>query len=448
MSRVLFIVCCIGAAFVLIGGGAPEQTGQPDPTGQPEQSGQAEVVTVVFPNDLAIINMEIFQGIASRFEDETGIPVDIQSPSLTEYPEYIANMLETGENIDLALISSPTIAGYVWFDLLHPLDDIVDSSLLQDMTPSMIKQSTFRSADGRSNRYGIGLTDSTVLLYGNRQYLEQIDARIPRSIDDAWTGEEFDEILQQLLLLPDVDWPLELYRNYSDDSEWLPYAFESIFLSGGRGFVDRDTATALGVLNSLQNIALAEAMRQWIEQEWVVPGEAGDDLFYTAQNVALAWGGHWIWDEAVEELGDNLVAIPLPNFGGGIRPPNGDWLWIAPITADSEAAGRFLSFMLSDVLYRQWLSRQNIYPGLASFAAEMPKYTDKSQMAIAFAQSEYAEPRIKHPAYGTISTVMQRALAKILNGSEASATLREAANMIDDEIDRNYSNGNDAVDIQ
>ena len=69
------------------------------------------------------------------------------------------------------------------------------------MTPSNVAQCTY-PIDNKL--YAISYADSTVLLYCNKTYLDKVGARIPTSVEDAWTVDEFDDILTKLAALPEV----------------------------------------------------------------------------------------------------------------------------------------------------------------------------------------------------------------------------------------------------
>ncbi|MGO7428587.1 sugar ABC transporter substrate-binding protein, partial [Rhizobium ruizarguesonis] len=94
---------------------------------------------------------------------------------------------------------------YVWSGYLQAVKPLIDKDLLDDMTDSNIAQGTYPID---KDLYAIGLTDSSVVLYGNKKYLEAIGARIPKSVDDAWTREEFEGYLEKLSKLEGVKWPI------------------------------------------------------------------------------------------------------------------------------------------------------------------------------------------------------------------------------------------------
>jgi len=62
-------------------------------------------------------------------------------------------------------------------------------------------------------------------------------------------------------------------------------------------------------------------------------------------------------------MGDNVVVLPLPNFGKGAVCPNGARVWtISRTSAAPEVAGRFISFLLKDEGYREVARNNSTFP--------------------------------------------------------------------------------------
>jgi len=91
----------------------------------------------------------------------------------------------------------PFIYNYAWSGFLQPIDRYVSAEMRADILPSILAQGTY---DG--DLYSLGTFDSGLGLYGNRAYLEAAGVRIPTSVQDAWTLEEFEEALAALTALP------------------------------------------------------------------------------------------------------------------------------------------------------------------------------------------------------------------------------------------------------
>ena len=372
---------------------------------------------------------------AERFE-AANPDVDVQfiyAPH-DAYNEKFSAAVMAKQLPDVMELDAPFLANYVWSGYLQPIKPLIDKDVLDDMTESNIAQGTYPID---KDLYAIGLTDSSVVLYGNKKYLEAIGARIPKSVDDAWSREEFETYLEKLSKLDGVKWPIDTFRGYGIKTEWITYAYGPILQSAGCDLIDRKAWKSEGTLDSDACVDALAMMQKWVKNGWVVPQSAGTNQFFAEGNpAALALGGHWVYAEAVAAMKDNIVVLPLPKFGAKAASPNGTWIWaITKTSKHPDIAAKFISFLLKDKEYRAYVASQSGYPGLKSFAAESPLYADGGPMAIAFEQaSKTAVARPPHPAYPTITSAFMQAVDEVFNGGDPKEALTTAAKKIDEDI--------------
>jgi multiple sugar transport system substrate-binding protein len=133
---------------------------------------------------------------------------------------------------------------------------------------------------------------------------------------------------------------------------------------------------------------------------------------------------------------DNVVVMPLPNFGKKSASPNGTWIWaVTKASEHPDVAGKYISFMLADKDYREFTKSVSGFPGMKSFAAESPLYAPGGAMAIAFEQaSKSAVPRPPHPAYPALTAAFMQAFDSAMNGADVKESLSTAAKKIDEDI--------------
>ena len=70
--------------------------------------------------------------------------------------------------------------------------------------------------------YSVGFWDAALAIFARKSVLEENGIRIP-TLDEPWTGEEFDEILVKLKDSGKYEYPLNI--GMADKGEWYPYAF-------------------------------------------------------------------------------------------------------------------------------------------------------------------------------------------------------------------------------
>lgn len=372
---------------------------------------------------------------AMRWAEETGANVTYNAIPSSGYNDAVNAAAAAGDLPDVLMIDGPNVANYVWAGYLRPLNGLVEQSLLDDMTPAMKAQGTY-GPDG--NIYCVGPVDAGLSILGNRAYLEAAGVRIPEGIDDAWTREEFEAALAALAELEAVDHPLDMKLNYGV-GEWLTYAFSPIVQSFGGDLIDRETWTAEGTLNSPETVAALEMVQGWAENDWIVPGSAGDAAFYGDQTAALSWIANWGVGPGEEGLGEDLVLLPVPNFGEGPVTALGSWCWtITRDAEDPEAAADLLEALL-DPSVIEGMYEAGVYPsGRVSALEQTPRYAEGGDLALYQQQLDtIAVERPVHPAYPIISSEFAQAFDDILNGADVQETLDEAAEAIDQDIEDN-----------
>lgn len=404
-------------------------------------------VALAAPSNAAALRM-MFQGdpyeidaisaAAKAYEAANpGTTIELIHTPHDSYNEKIGAAVSAGNLPDILELDAPFLSNYVWSGFLQPVDGLIDPKLLADMTPSNISQGTY-PPDGKL--YATALVDSTVVLYASKKQLESLNIRIPASVEDAWTGEEFEKALETLSTAPGVKWPIDLFRGYGTKTEWITYAYEPLLVSAGCDLIDRTTWTSEGTLDSDVCVKTATMMADWVKKGWVVPQSAGTNQFYAeGRPAALALGGHWVYAEALKSMGDDLIALPLPKLGDKGASPNGTWIYaISKDASDPEAAGKFLSFMIQNPEFRAAYRDHSAFPGLNSFAAESPLYAEGGPLAVAFEQAaKTAVPRPPHPAYPAITLAVQTAFTDIFDGADPKEELTKAAQEIDADIEDN-----------
>ncbi len=329
---------------------------------------------------------------------------------------------------DLLEFDGPFLYAYVWQGRLQPLDDLLPVLLVDDLLPSIRQQGRYRE-----RLWSVGTFDSGLGLYADGARLEAAGIRTP-SLDRPWRSEEFETILDRLAQDDPDGQVLDLKLNYA--GEWYTYAFSPLLQSAGGDLINRKRYDhASGVLNGAASVKALGNVQQWIERGRVDPNI--DDAAFTSRRVALALGGHWNHPRYHEQLGEDLLLLPLPDFGQGIRTGQGSWSWA--VTAGSEhpqAAARFLAFLLQPEEVLAMSAANGAVPATRSAIAQSPHYREGGPLRLFVDQLEggQAVPRPRTPAYPVITAEFQKTFERIRSGAAVQATLDESARVIDNEI--------------
>ena len=327
----------------------------------------------------------------------------------------------------------PFLYNYAWAGYLMPLDDYVSQDLKDDFLPSIIDQGTYGG-----KLYSLGTFDSGLSIWANKSYLEEAGVRIPTSIDDPWTMDEFMNALEALKGLDQVEYPLDLKLNYGAGDEWNTYAFSPIIQSFGGDLIDRtDYQSSDGVLNGPESVAALEWFQSLFEMGYANPAPAGDDSFYGSKTAALSYVGHWMYGPHTEGLGDDAILVPMPIFGEKAVTGMGSWNWgLTSSCPNPDAAWEFLNFLITPDEILHMTNANGAVPARKSAIAQSELYAEGGLLNLFVQQLEggVAVPRPQTPAYPTITSAFKTVIWNIIAGADVQGELDNAVQIIDQDI--------------
>jgi multiple sugar transport system substrate-binding protein len=197
--------------------------------------------------------------------------------------------------------------------------------------------------------------------------------------------------------------------------------------------------SAKGVLDGPQSVAAMSHFQRWFEQGWTRAVFDRTDDFEKGR-VALSWTGHWKYASYRAALGADLVLLPLPDFGHGIKTGMGSWSWsISSTCRDAAGAWAFLEHLMSAREIARITNANGAVPARRSLIARSKLYGDAGPLRI-FAQQLEAGMGVRRPAtpgYSTISRAFAAAVGEIIAGEDVQTALSDAARSIDAATARN-----------
>ncbi|MBT2497736.1 extracellular solute-binding protein [Agromyces sp. ISL-38] len=355
------------------------------------------------------------------------------------YTQTIANT-PADKLPDVLDIDSPTLASFVYNQKLSPLSEYVDQTTIDNATPGSIAEGTY---DGEL--YGLAQFDAAIGLLGNRSILEAAGVTIPTSVDEAWTADEFADVLEKVAAVSPSGKAIDL-REGGFSGEWGTFAFSPLLYSAGGAILEDGRAS--GALDSDASIEALTTFASW--KPYVASGQDGK-AFPSAQ-VGLLWGGHWLYPNAKAGLGENVVALPLPDLGNGAKADAGSWTWgIGASTQNGKATGVFLDYLLNDDNVNAMVEANGAPPATQSTFADASLYQTGGDLALwgeqlakacaadAVTDACVSVYRPMTPGYPTITARFGSALAAVYRGADPKTELTNAAQA----IDSNFADNND-----
>lgn len=326
-----------------------------------------------------------------------------------------------------------TMASLVYAGKLREVTDVVSSSVFDNEIASIKAQNTY-PGDGKV--YAVSQYDSGLALYGNKAMLDDANVTYGTTIDKAWTADEFVAAVKALAAKDKDGKSLDIKENYA--GTWPGYAFTPIVNSAGYPLVADGKADG-----NLNNAAVAAALTQFASlRDYTDPDT--DDKAFAEKRVALSWVGHWAYSDYSKALGDDLVVIPLPNWGNGTKSGQGSHSWaIGSKTTKAAAAGKFLDWIMSDDAIAQVTDANSAPPATQSVTATSKLYAPGGPLQLYADQLAKScgsnaptpdcvtVPRTISPAWPVINDAYSKAFWAIWKGGDAQAELNTAAKTID-----------------
>jgi multiple sugar transport system substrate-binding protein len=392
------------------------------------------VITVWVHSPVGSAEFETVQQAARAFNSKrNGVQVDIFPSAFAHYEDRVKSAAATGTLPCLLQFDGPFLAEFAWPGYLQPIDHFVSRELRNDLLPTVVAQGTY---NGRL--YSLAQYESGLGLWANRRYLQAAHVRIP-TVAAPWTLAEFEEALTKLARVNGVDYPLDLafqgIRN-----EFASYGYGPILQGFGGDLIDRPRfRSAEGVLDGPRSIEALKRIQYWLAKGWTrLVLDRYDD--FARGRTALSWGGHWRYPQFRAALGPDLMLLPLPNFGAGLKTGVGSWVYgITNTCQDPAGAWAFLAHLLSTREILRATDANGALPARRSALAQSPLYRNRGPLHVYVEQLEAGAGVLRPdtPAYGTITRSFSHAMAAIVSGGSVQDALTEAARTIDQEISRN-----------
>lgn len=397
-------------------------------------SADATTITVwVSDGAESVVYGEMFDDFNAKHEGE--IVVDDQYFAQDELLNKLQTAPIVGDAPELIIIDGLQIPYFQDLDMIACLDDYIPEEMKSDVISSVWAENTY---DG--SIYGVAQFDSGMGLWTRRSILEQIGARIPTSYTEAWTLEEFEDILAKCKEIG-YEYPLYIRQNKVTSLyfNWMP-----VIASFGGDFLNRDTMTATGTLDGEGTIAAFEWMKKMIDEGYVNPACDYEDAFYGRDEAAFSMLGHWKYSDHVGAFGDDAIIVPMPDFGGGVYTCSGSTVDVMTTAAvergKADAAWTVLEALMSPEYITMVCNVNGGVPARSSVMDSMEQWQEGGRLYLYREQLEagisYLRPIT--PAHSTVYNAVANVCTNVIAGSDPAEELHEAAEYVDEII---YENG-------
>lgn len=342
-------------------------------------------------------------------EDELTVEVQYipRSSSGGGYEDKLNAALTTDTLPDVFTLDGPNTAAYADSGMLQPIEDYISD--IDDLLPSIIKAGTYED-----KLYSVSYSESSVGFFYNIDMLEDagIDIDSLPTVDNPWTWNEFNDMLEQLYNNNNKEPILDM--NFGDHSEWLTYAFSPFVWSAGGDIVSSDGTESVGYFDSSETIKAFEFIQKLVEDGYSDVSSI-DKGFHTGK-YALYMGGSYTIQELDSEYKDinyGIMPYPVSPDTKELVSPTGSWAYgMSATTSNPEGAGKLINFLVSeDQLYNMSVG-DSVLPARESVADRMYEEVDEPMQVLIDQNRKSGKSRPVLINYPQISRAFQEAVTE------------------------------------
>ena len=354
----------------------------------------------------------------------------LSNPLVDFYAADEADQTNLLDNLpDIADFYGQNFASVAARDGLLPLNDVLPKSLLDDVQPAFLRLGQYPQ---NGYVYAVPMIENGLAIWARKSALTTIDARIPTSVNDAWSKEEFEEILTKLATLPKVTYPLDVGLKKTG-GVWNEFAIAPWIMMAGGEFFDPTSLKAVGNLNSPASIEAMIYFSYLLKQKFIAPAEANRDPKHPLATMPLLASGPWMASVLRKAHKDDYLLLPMPKLGPVPAAASAGWMFsISKTTKNPQEAAEFLAFMLSPRKIGDMSNRLGGIPSTRDALKYARNYRDNAPLRLFLEQFE-DKPKLllAHPEYAVVSNEFSQAVQLIIRGGNIEETLAQAATNID-----------------
>lgn len=358
--------------------------------------------------------------------------VSVEAIPQGAYTQAVTAAAMTGKLPCAMTLDQPLVPNFAWAGHVRPLEGTLRPAGVDELIPGA--KTWFK---GRL--YAVGQFDVALALFARASVLQRMGVRTA-TMAQPYTAAEFRDILRRL---KKAGWRYPLDINAQLGGEWAAYAHSPWLQSAGADLIDRKRYTrAEGVLNSDAALAVLDFYKS-IFDERLAPRKPLDDLAFAQGRAVFHFTGSWSAADYRKRFGDDLVAMPVPDFGQGPKIGAGSWQWaISSSCAHPQGAREFIEHLITTAEIAAFSDSTGLMPTSAAAADRSRDYRAGAfgRAFFEFARA-YAVPRPATPGYPMISSSFERALQEVREGADPADALDRAVEAIELDLRRNRNYG-------
>ena len=354
----------------------------------------------------------------------------IDRSSSYDYENKITAATTSNSLPDILFVDGPTVSYYAANGVIVPIDGAYTDEDKEDFMPSSIQQNTY---DG--HMYAIGPTESSVILYYNKDYLDAAGIEYPSDTDisGAWTWSEFYENAGKLTTDDYVGTNLIM-----DKGEGIIYGLSSFWNEADAPLISEDGTTAEGYVNSDASVEVANYINQFFQNGYANTDPVTDE-FLTGHSATMLSGTWNIQRLEQSDLNWGVSYFPVSDDGKAVSP-TGDWAaGVSKNCQNVETAEEFLQWLMNTDNVASYAAACSTPASRTSAYEKMEGWDEGARALVRWQLENTGVARPRSPSYSVLSSEFASAMLNIFSGADTKSELDNVAAEFDDDYQTYYA---------
>ncbi|QNG37150.1 sugar ABC transporter substrate-binding protein [Geodermatophilaceae bacterium NBWT11] len=369
-----------------------------------------------------------FTTVAEEWSRTSGIPVVFNVVPFGEALTGIDAGLASSRAPDLFRVTYQDIGIYAAGDALLDLTDLLPSGFVDGFGPAFVS-----AVQSEGRVYGVPHhTDTSLVLYDTEALA---GARIPESLDDAWTWEEFGSIARSLPT-GEVQFAFGVNWQLAGAYRWLNWVDQL----GGRLLTEDLTGPAIDSRAGRDALAFTQSFFAdgLVPRTTSTKGAYVDELF-TAGTIAMVFAGDFLLptiDPAFLSAGREYGATFLPRDERASADLGGNAVVATSQSKNPEAAADFLAYLSGDEAQALFCAQATVLPTRTALLDQQLDYAVRPDLMELFVQQATTitpelSAQVTVPQFNAVNASMVDRLEQaFLSGDDPAGVLADLSDDI------------------
>jgi len=422
LSRRSLLGAGLGAAAAAGLAGCAGLTGKKTDSGSGAASG--EPVTLTFVNWSGDTEKKAFDALIAAFSQQNpDITITTDTVPYASIQTNLDSRFQAGNPPDLFRVSYIDIGQYTSQDVLLDLSGAFDQSAVEKFVPGLWQGIVYDDKP-----YGVPhQIDTTAILYRKDAFEAAKITDVPTTLEEAWTWEEFADVARRLSGVVKGNQSPFIYDWQSAGAyRWLSWLFQA----GGNLLAEDLKAPAVDSDAGRKAVEFTQSFftNKWVARNTSVKSTTYPDSAFIAGTVAMAFAGDFLIPGIESGLKGKFEygALPMPQDVAAASDLGGNAIVAAKDGANTEAATKFLQFIVQEEQQRTFCEATGQLPTLQSLTTTELDFQVRPDLMKTFTQqaTTITPEQVKQvtvPQFAKINAALQSELEKAFLGGVSAA---------------------------